>query len=102
MTDWNKDRIVDLLARNDKAVARAIVRINENQTADEQDQQIVKYQNGKGFRPAHARMGTSMARFFNQKGYLSPKQIAYWRVTDKKGNMRIGIYANQLLKDFVK
>jgi hypothetical protein len=30
---------------------------------------------------------------------LSPKQVAYWRVRDKSGNMRIGIYAGQLLKE---
>lgn len=47
MTDWSKDKIVQLLETNDKAVARALVRLNANQTADEQDQETVKYQNGK-------------------------------------------------------
>lgn len=101
MTDkiWTKEQIVQLLATNDKAVARALVRINQNQTADEQKQETVKYQNGKGFRPCHARLGTSMAKFFQSRGYLTQKQINYWRKTDRKGNMRIGIYANQLLKE---
>lgn len=99
MTEWTKERIVALLATNDKAVARALVRINANQTNDEQVVQAVKHRNGEGFRPCHARMGTSMAEFFERNGYLSTKQIAYWRVCDKKGNMRIGIYANQLLRE---
>lgn len=99
MTNWNKDRIVELLATNDKAVGRALLRLLQNQTCDEQIAQDVKYRNNQGFRPCHARMGTSMAEFFREKGYLSPKQVAYWRVRDKKGNMRIGIYANQLLKE---
>jgi tRNA(Ile2) C34 agmatinyltransferase TiaS len=99
MTDWNKDRIVHLLEVNDKAVARALVRLNANQTADEQDQETVKYQNGKGFRPCHARMGSSMAKFFEKRGYLTQKQVEYWRKRDRKGTMRIGIYAGQLMKE---
>jgi hypothetical protein len=93
----NKSTITNLLATNDKAVARALVVLNNNQTADEQAQETVKYQNGKGFRPCHARMGTSMATFFTARGYLTPKQIAYWRKLDAKGNMRIAIYWNQLI-----
>jgi hypothetical protein len=98
MTEWNKDRIVELLATNDKAVGRALLRLLQNQTSDEQVAEDVKYRNFKGFRPCHARMGTSMAKFFQDRGYLTAKQAAYWRVRDKKGNMRIGIYAGQLLK----
>lgn len=96
---WTKAKIISLLETNDQAVARALVRINQNQTADEQSQEMVKYENGKGFRPCHARKGTSMAKFFQSRGYLTPKQVAYWRIRDVKGNMRIGIYANQLLKE---
>jgi hypothetical protein len=99
MTEWNKERIVELLATNDKAVGRALLRLLQNQTSDEQDAEDVKYRNFKGFRPCHARMGTSMAKFFQNRGYLTEKQAAYWRVRDKKGNMRIGIYAGQLLKE---
>lgn len=75
-----------------------MVRLTERQTFDERQNKDTKYRNGMGFRLAHARMGISMAEFFNKNGYLTPKQVNYWRVTDKKGNMRIGIYANQLLK----
>lgn len=53
----------------------------------------------RGFRPCHARMGSSMAEFYNRNGYLSPKQIAYWRVPMKKGGMRIAIYWKQLLAE---
>jgi hypothetical protein len=98
MTDWNKEKIVELLSKNDVAVGRALVRLNENQTADEQASEDTKYRNGMGFRPCHARMGTSMAKFYEKRGYLTKKQVDYWRARDKAGNMRIGIYANQLLK----
>jgi len=102
MTEWNKEKIVALLEKNDKAVARALLRLTELQTFDEVQNEDTKYRNGRGFRPSHARMGTSMAKFFQRNGYLSPKQVSYWRARDKNGNMRIGIYANQLLKEFVK
>ena len=102
MTEWTKERIVQLLETNDKAIGRALLRLYQNQTNDEQTSQDVKYRNNQGFRPCHARMGSSMAEFFRNKGYLSPKQAAYWRVRDKNGNMRIGIYANQLLGEIGK
>jgi hypothetical protein len=99
MTEWNKERIVNLLQTNDKAVGRALLRLLQNQTSDEQVAESVKHRNDRGFRPCHARMGTSMAKFFQARGYLTEKQVAYWRVRDRNGNMRIGIYANQLLRE---
>jgi hypothetical protein len=47
-------------------------------------------------------MGTSMAKFYQKSGFLTQKQINYWRVKDKTGKSRIGIYAGQLLREFVK
>lgn len=88
--------IVKLLETNDKAVARALVVLYERQTADEKVTQGTRHDNGLGFRPCHARMGTSMAEFYLRNGYLSPKQIAYWRKRGKEG-MRISIYWRQLL-----
>ncbi len=98
MTEWSKELIIKLLETNDKAVGRALLRLTERQTTDEQLEKDTKYKNGMGFRPCHARVGVEMAEFFQKKGYLTVKQARYWRVKDKKGNMRIGIYANQLLK----
>ena len=88
--------IVKLLETNDKAVARALVVLYERQTADEKASEHTKHHNNRGFRPCHARMGTSMAKFYLARGYLSPKQIAYWRKRGKEG-MRISIYWKQLL-----
>lgn len=91
-------KIVELLKTNDKAVARALVVLNERQTADEQARQDTRYQNGRGFRPCHAALGTSMAQFYIRNNYLSEKQIAYWRKPQRDGKMRIEIYARQLLE----
>lgn len=90
--------IVKLLRTNDKAVARALLVLNSRQTEDEQRDETVRYQNGRGFRPCHAAVGTSMAKFYQQRGYLTPKQIAYWRKEGKQG-MRIAIYWRQLLEE---
>jgi len=90
--------IVNLLKTNDKAVARALVLLKNRQTYDEQQAEDVKYRNGRGFRPCHAARGTSMAKFYERNGYLSPKQIAYWRQQGKQG-MRIAIYWRQILEE---
>jgi hypothetical protein len=93
----NKDTIANLLKTNDKAVARAIVVLNERQTAAEQATEFTINNNGVGFTPADAAMGTSMAKFFLRNGYLSPKQLAYWRKPNVRGVPRICKYAGQLL-----
>lgn len=95
----SKQAIVSLLATNDKAVARALVVLKNRQTFDEQTSESVRHLNGRGFRPCHARMGTSMAKFYERYSYLSEKQLAYWRKTDRKGNMRIAIYWRQLAEE---
>jgi len=94
-----KEQIIQLLKTDDRAVARALLVLSARQTADEQAAETTRYLNGRGYRPCHARMGASMSKFFERNGYLSPKQIAYWRVKDKTGKMRIEIYAGQLLEE---
>jgi hypothetical protein len=92
-----KADIVTLLAVNDKAVARALVALNKRQTQDEQAHETTKYANGMGFRPCDAARGTGMAQFYTARGYLTPKQIAFWRKREKNGKMKIAVYAGQLL-----
>lgn len=95
----SKEEIVSLLATNDKAVCRALVLLNDRQTHSEQSSEATIVQNGRGFRPCHAHMGTSMAKFYTRNGYLSPKQLAYWRMTDRTGAMRVAIYWKQLQEE---
>lgn len=90
--------IVTLLKNNDNAVGRALVVLKNRQTADEQVNETTKHHNGRGFRPCHARMGTSMAKFYEARGYLTTKQLSYWRAEGKEG-MRIAIYHRQLLEE---
>ena len=94
----NKSDIIQLLQSNDKAIARALVVLNERQTLSEQSSESTINHNGVGFTPADARMGTSMALFFASRGYLTPKQLAYWKKPNVRGVWRICKYAGQLLE----
>jgi len=93
------ESIKNLLATNDRAVGRALIVLRNRQTADEQRSETTKHLNGRGFRPCHARMGTSMADFFERRGYLTEKQVNYWRSKMADGNSRIEIYTRQLLEE---
>ena len=95
---FTKQFIQNLLETNPLAVGRALIVLNERQTLDEQSQETTKYQNGRGFKPCHAYMGTSMARQFANRGYLTEKQVAYWRTKDKRGVSRICCYWAQLIE----
>ena len=92
-----KAEIIALLNTNDKAIARALVVLNERQTATEQHSGATINQNGEGFTPADAYMGTSMANGVIKYGRLTENQLAYWRQPNAKGTPRINKYAGQLL-----
>ncbi len=92
------ESIKQFLATNDKAVGRALVVLTARQTEDERGAETTKHLNGRGWRPCHARVGQSMAQFFQARGFITPKQVAYWRKPMACGNPRIAIYARQLLE----
>lgn len=86
------------LLTDDRWLARALVVLNERQTWDEQRDGSTKYHNEQGFRPMHARRGTSMAQFYQRTGFLTPRQLAWWRARTESGRTRIEIYAGQLFR----
>ena len=71
--------------------AKALLRIFENQTRDEQRTESTNHYNGIGFTGSDARFLTSLAKQFKYKGYLSPKQDAILARKIKK-------YAGQLIE----
>lgn len=95
---YTKSDIIDLLMRDDRAVARALLVLNDRQTSDERIAESTKHSNNRGFNAAHAKRGTSMANFYLRNGFLTSKQLAWWRV-EVRGVPRIGIYAGQLLEE---
>ena len=90
------DTIREKLLTNDAWLARALVALTARQTADEVRSETTRYCNGQGFMQGHAKYGTSMARFYQQRGYLTAKQLAWWRKKTPSGRARIEIYAAQL------
>ena len=104
------DQIKDVLLRQDEvgmhAVGRALVHLRNRQTSDEVRSEQTKYHNERGFRPAHAKMGTNMADFYKRNGFLTPKQVAYWqRPADRfnpRSKPRITIYWRQLVEEAQK
>ena len=93
-----KTDLIKKLLTDDRWLCRALVAIAARQTADERAQEVTKYHNNKGFRPCHAKRGTSMAAFYQKTGFLTPKQKAWWRASTHKSGPRIAVYATQLLK----
>ncbi len=95
----SREAIIDLLARNDRAVGRALLVLKNNQTADEQQTTDSKYTNNIGFTKSDAGPGTGMALFFERYNRLTPAQLQYWRTpVGKSKTIRIGIYWRQLKK----
>ena len=79
------------LETNPNVRAKALLRIFENQTRDEQIAGTVNRYNGIGFTSSDAHFLTSLAKQYKYKGYLSPKQDAILARKIKK-------YARQLVE----
>lgn len=99
ITGLTRATVAELLMSNDRAVGRALVVLRNRQTYDERQTEQTRHLNGRGFRPAHAKKGTSMADFFERRGFLTPKQVAYWRRPMADGNPRIVVYWAQLVEE---
>ena len=86
---WTIEEIKALLAESDKAVARAILAIYNRQTEDEKIVNETSASNGIGYNGVDANFMSSLAQFYQSKGFLSAGQLKYGR----KKNMQ---YAGQL------
>jgi hypothetical protein len=83
--------------RGREAVGRALVALTSLQTKDEKRTQRSKYHNKVGFNSVDARIGVDNADHFVRYGYLTQRQLEYWRSPDRYGNVRICKYIDQLL-----
>lgn len=88
---WTADKMKDILNRYDDQVGKALVRLYEKQTYDEQISHETKENNGIGFNGIDAEILTSFALFYQKTGFLTSKQLIIAR-------KRIMKYANQLCK----
>ena len=84
---WDKARMKALLVSNDAAADKALMTIYSRQTAAEQASQSTREHNGVGFNSVDAEVLTSIAQFYERKGFLTDRQLAftkekitkYWR-----------------------
>jgi hypothetical protein len=60
----DKDSIKSMIDSNPIAMVRAVIRLYQWQTADEQQSGDTKYANGQGFTAFHSITGTRLAEFF--------------------------------------
>jgi hypothetical protein len=81
---WDKDRIQALIEINDDAVYRAMLRIYEKQTADEQQYATTHIYNSVGFTGTDAEIMTSFTNAYQKYGRLTTKQMAIARKKMKK------------------
>lgn len=94
---WTKEKIRNLLEKNDMAVARGLVALYTRQTRDEQKMGATRHVNGVGFNSLDAPFLTSLAEQviewqYGRSSYpapLSPTQV-------KVARKRILKYAGQL------
>ena len=74
-----KRQLVDLLrsqlGTNPRQALRALVKVYNRQTEDEQKFGDTRHPNGRGFRGDHAKILTSLAKQYLQKGTLSASQM---------------------------
>lgn len=91
---WTKEEIKNLLKSNDAFVCRSLMVLYNFQTKDEQACGEANYQNGIGFNGADARILTSFAEFYKERGYLSHKQMEIARKKITKYSGQLTNYAN--------
>jgi hypothetical protein len=95
---WSIKRIRDLLARNDRAVERALVVLLNLQVSTGQLSGDTLYSNGVGFTKGDAPHMTYLAKNALLGNRLSSRDLAYLRAVVTPGRpSRIGKYAGQLL-----
>jgi len=82
-----KESIQDILAKSDRAVARAMIVIYDRQTQDEKTTSDTRHTNQRGFSGAHAKTGSYYARWVLSGRGLTGKHLDkaramamhYWR-----------------------
>jgi hypothetical protein len=88
---WNSETIKELLEKNDRAVARAILAIYQLQTQDEKSDHTTKHSNRVGFSASDAKKGSYYATWL-----LSGKNLSGWHLDNAR---KIAIkYREQLAK----
>lgn len=92
---WTIEEIKSLLETNNAFLARAIVKIYERQTEDEQQADMTGHNNSIGFNGIDAFILSKFAKFFMERKFLSPKQIVVARKKMMKYAKQLTTIANE-------
>lgn len=75
----SKRKIVEGLRKQiemkDSTAIHTLMFVFDRQVEDEQNQEVVKYNNGMGFKPQDAKLGSSFAKWYQNKGFFTAKQM---------------------------
>lgn len=95
---WTRDEIRGLLKRSGRAVARGLVAIHSLQTDDERAHRSTLHHNGVGFNSRDADFLSSLAEFYRDRGFLSPRQLTLGRRGILKYSGQLAMVANGELR----
>jgi|TARA_R110002110_G_scaffold79931_1_gene208619 hypothetical protein len=93
--DWTQDEIKEMLKQNDRAVIKALIAIWKYQTVAEQGCSESHEHNNVGFTGIDAEICTSLVNFYNDRGFLTPKQMTIARKKSLKYTRQLKAIANK-------
>ena len=83
-------RLQDQILEKDSTALHALLFIYDRQNEDEKDSEHTRYQNGVGFNSIDAEFGSSLARQYRERGFLSERQMSHVKKLMRK-------YAGQIV-----
>ena len=89
-----QEAIKNQITSSDSQAIKAMLKVYDYQTEDEQQYADVSVNNGVGFVGSDAQILTSFCKQYNTRGFLSPKQLEIVR-------KKVGKYAAQLTKQAI-
>ena len=94
---WTKDEIRKLLQTNDAMVTKSLMKLYDCQTADEQNALITRHNNNIGFNGVDGAVMSRIAKWYADKKFLSPKQLALVRKKIVKYSGQLADIANGMI-----
>lgn len=79
MRIWTEDEIRTLVQTNDTVLYRALKKLYDEQTVEEQASRETVEHNGRGFNGIDSKFLSSVSEFLIARGFLTDKQKAYTR-----------------------
>lgn len=98
MKVWTKEEIKDLMERRDDVLITCMLKVYNQQTETERCYGETIEANGKGFNGCDAEILSSFCRFYQERGYLTEKQISIARKKMKKYAKQVTDLANAFEK----